>query len=146
MKNLYTSFETILKIALEAAVKGGNILKANADKAKNLYTKESLRDVVTSADVASQKEIIKILKSYEVKYKIVSEEKENLNIERNGTYWVVDPLDGTANYINNIQICAVSIAFVFKGKPVVGVIFNPFTNELFYGTKGLGAYRNQQKI
>lgn len=142
-----SSLKTILQTAIRAAVKGGSILERHADDAQRLFrTKESFRDVVTSVDEYAQEEVIQVLKAHSKEYPIVAEEKESSKIQRNGTYWVVDPLDGTVNYIHHIPFYAVSVAFIQKGQPVAGAIFNPATKELFYGANGIGVYKNEQKI
>lgn len=136
----------LMKVAIKAAVRGGNILQENSQNPGKIRHKESHRDVVTALDVYVQKEIIKILKNRSQKYPIVAEETLRSRARPRGTYWLVDPLDGTANYINNIPFYAVSVAFILEGKPVVGVIFNPHAKELFYGAQGFGAYCNSQPL
>jgi myo-inositol-1(or 4)-monophosphatase len=69
--------------------------------------------------------------------------EERLNRDR---VWIVDPLDGTKEFIEGIPHFAVSIGFVYKGEPVVGVIYNPATNEMFSSQKGKGVYLNGNKV
>lgn len=138
-----------LKLALSAAVLGGEILDMHlGDKLRlTQYQKESRRDVATTVDLYIQQEIVKHIKAKD-KTQIVAEEagvEGSCDITK-GTCWMIDPLDGTVNYVNRIPLSAVSIAYIDEGKPVVGVVYNPTLNELYYGAEGLGVYRNHMKI
>lgn len=143
------TYQPQLKLALSAAVAAGRILQSYVDETghPDTHRKESFRDVATEIDTYAEKKIIEMLNESSG-LPIVAEES---GISRpvdlaTGTYWVVDPLDGTVNYISRIPLCAVSIAFIDKGKPVVGVVYNPFLNELYYGAEGLGVYKNHTRI
>ena len=137
-----------LEIAISAAVAAGNILLERSDDLlRKQHSKESLRDTATEIDLYAEKKIIEILK--DTKYPILAEESGvigKINNSKKDKYWVVDPLDGTVNYINHIPFYAVSIAFIEDGFPSVGVVYNPLLNELFYGAKGFGVYKNNKKI
>ena len=138
----------LLQAAISAAVTGGNILLAHSDDARRrfFHAKESFRDVVTPNELYAEKKIIEEL-GRNNKYPIVAEEshisaKPNLK----GTYWLVDPLDGTVNYVHRVPFYCVSISFIEKGLPSIGVIFNPLSQELFYGAKGIGVYKNDKGL
>ena len=137
-----------LEISIRAAVSAGNILKKHSEDTLHLtrVKKESFRDITTEADIYAEENIVKILREAD-QSPIISEEAGIIGVldEKKG-YWVVDPLDGTVNYANHIPFCAVSIAYMENMVPVVGVIYNPFTNELFYGARGLGVYKNHRRI
>ncbi|MBI3634339.1 MAG: inositol monophosphatase [Candidatus Yonathbacteria bacterium] len=137
-----------LEVAIRAAVAAGNILHKHAGDAFHLtrIRKESFRDVVTEADTYAEKKIIEMIRQYD-NSPIVSEEAGVVGeLDEEKSYWVVDPLDGTVNYAHHMPFYAVSIAYMEQGVPVVGVIYNPALNELFYGAKGLGVYKNHNKI
>jgi len=103
-------------------------------------------ELVTSADIAANEIIIgEILKIYPT-HKIISEESVNDSFSINEPTWVIDPIDGTVGYANNHYQVAVSIAFGQAGKIEVGVVFNPFLDELFYAVKGQGAFLNGERI
>lgn len=137
-----------LEIAIRAAVAAGNILHKHTGDTLHLtrVRKESFRDIATEADLYAEKKIIEMIQEYD-NSPIVSEESGIIGVldEKKG-YWMVDPLDGTVNYAHNIPLYAVSVAYMVNGVPVVGVIYNPALNELFYGGKGLGVYKNHNKI
>src|SRR3989344_6613524 len=137
-----------LEIAIRAAVAAGNILHKQTGDTFYLtrVKKESFRDIATEADIYAEKKIIEIIKQDDDS-PIVSEESGIYgNLDEKKNFWVVDPLDGTVNYTHNFPLYAVSVAYLEQGVPVVGVIYNPFLNELFYGAKELGVYKNHNKI
>lgn len=138
--------QPILKVAMSAAVAAGNfLLEHSNDFLKKVSSGESLRDIVTEADMGAEKKIIKILKNYNPKISILTEESGKMGKDKNN-YWLVDPLDGTVNYVNHVPFYAVSIAFIKNNSPIVGVVYNPMESSLYYGAKGIGVYKNHEKI
>ncbi len=140
-------YSSQLQLALSAAVAGGNILREHSGDRLAQNEKESRRDVVTAIDLYTQQEIVRCIKAKD-NAPIIAEEssvEEKKDITK-GSCWIIDPIDGTVNYINNIPLSAVSIAYMDEGKPVVGVIYNPTLNELYYGAEGIGVYKNNVKI
>jgi myo-inositol-1(or 4)-monophosphatase len=103
-------------------------------------------DLVTQADLASQEAISAVLGTAFPRYQLVSEEGET-RLDPAAEYaWVVDPLDGTTNYVHQFTHYAVSIALVHRGRPVVGVVLDPVHNECFSAERGGGAYLNGRRI
>ena len=103
-------------------------------------------ELVTSADIAANDIIIgEILKAYPG-HGIISEESPNKSFAIDAPTWIIDPIDGTVGYANDHYQVSVSIAFAENGHVEVGVVYNPFLDELFYAVKGEGAYLNGQKI
>ena len=135
-----------LKVALKAAVEAGNtLIEHNKDNLK-VSKKESLRDIVTEIDKITERKIINILKDFNSEITILTEESGISKGKNENLTWVVDALDGTVNYVNNLQYYGVSIALLEKNTPIVGVIFNPITEELYYGAEGIGVFKNQKRI
>jgi myo-inositol-1(or 4)-monophosphatase len=137
-----------LEIAIRAAVAAGNNLSKVADIAPSLnrVKKESFRDIATQADLFAEKETIMTIRQYD-NSPILSEEVGAIgDLDGKKDFWVIDPLDGTVNYTNHIPLYATSIAYLAKGIPVVGVIYNPSQNELFYGARGIGVFKNNTRI
>lgn len=137
-----------LEIAIRAAVAAGNSLSKVSELAPSLtgVKKESFRDIATQADLYAEKKTIEIIRQHD-NSPILSEEVGVIgNLDEKKNYWVIDPLDGTVNYTHHIPLYATSIAYLAKGIPVVGVIYNPSQNELFYGAKGLGVFKNNNRI
>ena len=135
-----------LETALKAAVSAGNLIEERHKDILNVSKKESLRDIVTHVDKLAENQIIDILKDYDKNIPILTEESGLIQGKTEKTYWIVDALDGTVNYVNHIPFYAVSIALFDKNKITVGVIFNPYSNELYYGSDGLGVFKNQKPL
>jgi len=129
-----------LKIAKKAAFKAGKILINNKNSLNKLIF-SSDRDIKLQADIYSEKIIIDIL-SQDSDFPILAEESLNFNDELAETFWVVDPLDGTANYTKDIPFCCVSIALMHKMQPVIGVIYDFNRNDLYEGSLDKGAKLN----
>jgi len=137
-----------LEIAIRAAVDAGNsLLDYFSDKVKLSGTqKESLRDIVTDADIRAEKIVLKVIQDSDDS-PILSEETGVVGqLHQKGSYWVVDPLDGTVNFTHGLPFYATSVAYLENGVPKIGVVYNPSQNELFYAARGVGAYKNQKRI
>ena len=123
-----------------AAKKAGDAIKKYY-KAKYEIKEKSHKNPVTTADFEADRIIKDVLMSKFPSYGWLSEETVDsplrLSKER---VWVVDPLDGTKEFIEGVPNFVVSIALVDCGVPVIGIIYNPVLNELFYASKGNGAF------
>ena len=102
-------------------------------------------DFVTSADKRTEKIIINELQKAHPEYGILTEESGNINKNLNKR-WIVDPIDGTMNFLNAIPHFAISIAYEEENEVKCGVIFDPIKNEIFCAEKGNGAYLNNSRI
>lgn len=109
-------------------------------------TVKGVADFVTSVDMSVQEFLYPRLKALYPDVQFMSEEKENLDIDMSGKVWILDPVDGTTNLIHDYKMSAVSLALADNGVPVLGIIYNPFTDEIFTAKKGEGAYLNGEKI
>ena len=103
-------------------------------------------DFVTSADKRTERIIIDELQKAHPKYGIVSEEAGLINKSNHENRWVIDPIDGTMNFLNGIPQFAISVGYEENGEIKCGVIFNPIMNEMFCAEKGNGAYLNNSRI
>jgi myo-inositol-1(or 4)-monophosphatase len=134
-----------LRTAIEASVQAGKLLMRHWEKEIRATPKESMRDVVTRVDVAAEELIIDHLRRADAGIPTLAEESGHTGGEADHL-WLVDALDGTVNYVNRVPLFCVSIA-LFRGKEaVLGVIFNPMSNDLYYGVDGEGAFKNQDRI
>ena len=120
-----------IEIAIKAAKTAGRYLKEEK-KNLNLKINSNPRDTKLIADIKSEKLILDILDK-ESKYPVLAEETGKSSDDLGEIFWVVDPLDGTANYNRNIPICCVSIGLVRNMKPVIGVIFDFNNSDIFVG-------------
>ena len=136
-----------LSVARHAAREAGEILKSMLLTAE--VHEKSTKDLVTDADVAAQKSIQSILSSEFPSHEFVGEEEDAAKdiAKMNGSRcWVVDPIDGTANYVHRLNNFAVSIALVESNIPLVGVVYDPMANEMFTAVNGYGAMMNDRRI
>ena len=125
------NFDKEIEIAIKAAKSAGQFL--NEDKNNlNLKIKSNPKDTKLMADIKSEKLILDILNS-ESNYPVLAEETGKSSENLGEIFWVVDPLDGTANYNRNIPICCVSIGLVKNMKPLIGVIFDFNNDDIFIG-------------
>lgn len=134
-----------VNVMVKAARAGGNILLRHMHRLDALNVVEKQRhDYASEVDGLAEAEIVKELKRANPAYAILGEEGGAQG--RNRFTWVIDPLDGTSNYLHGIPHWCVSIALVENGEPVHGVVFDPLRNELFTATRGSGAVLNDKRI
>lgn len=130
---------------LEALLKKAG--KLFADRNAAAHTREKgVADYVTEVDFAVQQFIRGRLEKLYPEVQFLSEEKSNEEIDKNGLVWVLDPVDGTTNLIHDYRASVISLALMQEGSVVLGMIYNPYTDELFSAQKGKGSYCNGQKI
>ena len=103
-------------------------------------------DFVTSADKRTEKIIIEELQKAHPDYGIITEESGIINKSNIKNRWIIDPIDGTMNFMNGIPQFAISIGYEEENEIKCGVIFNPIMNEMFCAEKGNGAYLNNSRI
>ena len=103
-------------------------------------------DFVTGVDLAVEGYIKDKLFEMYPDVQFMGEEGEKGNIDFSGKVWILDPIDGTSNLIHHLNMSAVSLALVENNVPVFGVVYNPFTDEIFTAEKGKGAYYNGKPI
>lgn len=139
-------YEKELKISQQAARKAGQFLKKeffNWQK-KNVKYKTH-NEQVTWCDSKSEKIIFKLIKKHFPKYAILSEESGKQDKPSDYT-WIIDPLDGTTNFTIHHSMFAVSIALAHKDKIVMGVIYNPILDEMYYAVDKQGAFKNKTAL
>lgn len=103
-------------------------------------------DFVTSADKRTEKILIDELQKAHPEYGIVTEETGIINKSNIKNRWVIDPIDGTMNFLNGVPQFAISVGYEENNEIICGVIFNPIMNEMFIAEKGNGAYLNNSRI
>ena len=135
----------MLNIAVKAARRAGSMItRASEDIGSLTINDKSYNDFVTEVDIASERIIIDILKEAYPSHSFLGEESGLSNDSDN--VWIIDPLDGTTNFLHNYPQYAVSIALVQKGEITQAVVYDPNRNDLFTATKGQGAYLNDRRI
>ncbi|XQA74779.1 inositol monophosphatase family protein [Xanthomonas sacchari] len=132
-------------VMVKAARLAGNVLLRHINRleALNVVQKDSM-DYASEVDADAEKVIVKELRRAYPDYGVMGEES---GVQGGGRYmWVIDPLDGTSNYLRGFPHYCVSIALVENGEPVDAVIFDPLRNELFTASRGNGAVLNDRRI
>ncbi len=136
-----------LNIMIKASEKASKILIRDFGEIENLQvSKKGPSDFVTNSDLKAEKIILEELKKARPNYSILSEENGTENNRDNENVWIVDPIDGTLNFLHGIPHFAISIALKSKNEIVSGLIFDPIKNEMFYAEKNKGAYFNNHRI
>lgn len=134
-------------VAIEAALKAGAILEKGLGTSFEVIEKTNPQNLVTSLDKASEDAIIAFIKAQFPNHQFLAEESSQLHhFDNDNVLWIIDPLDGTMNYVHSIPIFAISIAAYAENEVKVGVIYQPITHELFVAEKGRGAYLNGTKL
>ncbi|MCM8799575.1 MAG: inositol monophosphatase [Candidatus Omnitrophica bacterium] len=131
------------EIAIKAARKAGKFLWDNFGKVAQIEEKKP-HQLVTNIDLGAEKIIKEALIENFPQENIISE--ENPIRKKSEFSWIIDPLDGTHNFIHNIDIFGVSIALAFRENVILGVIYIPKDDELYFALKGKGAYKNGKRI
>ena len=131
--------------AKETAISAGEILMQYFGKLTHVDNKSTDIDLVTQADIESEKNIINAIKSTYSDHDILAEESDFTNLNSDFC-WVIDPLDGTTNFVHTLPIFAVSIGLQYKDETIVGVVYNPVYKQCFHATKDNGAFLNNTPI
>ena len=141
------SISANLNIMIKASEKASKILIRDFGEIEKLQvSKKGPSDFVTNSDLKAEKIIIDELKNARPNYSIISEEN---GIEKNKdkkNTWIIDPIDGTINFLHGLPHFAISIALKSNNEIVSGLIFDPIKNEMFFAEKENGAFFNNQRI
>ncbi len=136
-----------LNIMLKAARKAGRSLVKDFREVENLQVSvKGTADFVTKADIAAEAILKEELLGARPTYGWLAEEGGEIEGEDPTRRWIVDPLDGTTNFLHGLPHWAISIALEHKGKIVAGVVFDPAKDEMFFAEKGAGAWMNETRI
>ena len=136
-----------INIIVRACTKASKSLIRDFGEIENLQvSSKGPGDFVTSADKRTEKIIIDELQKAHPEYGIISEERGIINKSNIKNRWIIDPIDGTLNFLNGIPQFAISIGYEENNEIKCGVIFNPIMNEMYYAEKGNGAFLNNSRM
>ena len=136
-----------INLIIKACMKASKSLIRDFGEIENLQVStKGPGDFVTSADKRTEKILIEEIQKAHPEHGIITEETGIINKSNVEKKWIIDPIDGTMNFLNGIPQFAISIAYEEKGEIICGVIFNPILNEMFVAEKGNGAYLNNSRI
>ena len=141
------SISANLNIMIKACEKASRSLIRDFGEIENLQVSiKGPSDFVSSADKKVEKIIIEELSKSKKKFSILSEETGLLENEDNQNLWIIDPIDGTSNFLHGIPHFAISIALKSHGEITSGLIFDPIKNEMFFAEKNNGSFLNNKRI
>lgn len=136
-----------LNVMVKAARKAGRSLLKDFQEVENLQVSvKGAGDFVSKADIAAEKIVKNELSQARPTYGWLGEEGGEIAGADPTRRWIVDPLDGTTNFLHGLPHWAVSIALEHKGQVVAGVVYDPIKNELFFAEKGFGAWMNDTRL
>ena len=142
------SLHPMLNIAVKAARAAGSIInRAALDVERLTITAKGVNDFVTEVDQAAEAAVIETLLTAYPGHAILAEESGRQHGAKHSEYlWIIDPLDGTTNFIHGLPVYAVSIALAFRGKIEQAVVYDPTRNDLVYASKGRGAFLTDRRL
>ena len=141
------SISADLNIMIKASEKASKALIRDFGELEKLQvSSKGPLDFVTNADIKAEKIIIEELIKSKRNYSIISEESENKVENDKDNIWIIDPIDGTTNFLHGVPHFAISIALKTKNEIVSGVIYDPIKDEMFYAEKNNGAFFNNHRI
>lgn len=133
------------EVLFEATRESGKIIHSHFQGTFKVENKEGINNLVTEVDKMSETRIIEIIKKHFPAHSIISEEIGEL--KKDSPYeWIIDPIDGTVNFAHSIPICCVSIGVKYGDDLLLGTVYNPMMNEMFFAEKGMGATLNGMPI
>jgi myo-inositol-1(or 4)-monophosphatase len=137
-----------MNVAIAAAEKAGEIMRRQVQNVDSIpVTRKARHDYVSEVDRACEAEIVREISRFYPDHAILAEESGLSGDSDSSEYlWIVDPLDGTSNYLHGIPHFAVSISQQFKGRTEHAVVYDPMRDEIFTATRGSGAYLNNKRI
>jgi myo-inositol-1(or 4)-monophosphatase len=136
-----------INLITRACMKASRSLIRDFGELENLQvSSKGPGDFVSSADKRTEKILIEELQKAHSEYGIITEETGIINKSNIKNRWIIDPIDGTMNFLNGVPQFAISVAYEEENEIKCGVIFNPITNEMFCAEKGNGAYLNNSRI
>ena len=141
------SISANLNVMIKAAEKASRALIRDFGEIEKLQVSiKGPTDFVSNADLKAEKIIIEELKKARPHYSIISEEDGSESNKDKKNTWIIDPIDGTTNFLHGVPHFAISIALKSDGEIVSGLIYDPIKDEMFYGEKDNGAFFNNQRI
>ncbi|PKO61649.1 MAG: inositol monophosphatase [Betaproteobacteria bacterium HGW-Betaproteobacteria-18] len=143
-----SNLHPMVNVAVKAARAAGALInRAALDVESVRVSQKQVNDFVTEVDQASEQTIIETLLTAYPGHAIWAEESGRVHGAQDSEFvWIIDPLDGTTNFIHGLPIYCVSIALAVRGKVEQAVIYDPSRNDLFTATKGRGAYQNNRRL
>ena len=136
-----------LNLMIKACEKVSKVIIRDFGELENLQvSKKGPKDFVTKTDRRVEKILIEELTKTKKNYSFITEETGKIINKNNNIFWIIDPIDGTTNFLHGIPHFAISIALQVEGEIKIGLIFDPIKNEIFYAEKDCGAFINNNRM
>tara|TARA_B100002052_G_scaffold198866_1_gene181481 strand:- start:815 stop:1555 length:741 start_codon:yes stop_codon:yes gene_type:complete len=141
------SISPILNIMIKACEKASKVIIRDFGEIENLQVKKKgPKDFVTKTDKRVEKILVEELEKSKKNYSFITEESGIIKKTDNDNFWIIDPIDGTTNFLHGIPHFAISIALKKKNEITIGLIFDPIKGEMFYAEKNSGSFFNNRRI
>tara|TARA_B100000886_G_scaffold137134_1_gene92685 strand:- start:5843 stop:6589 length:747 start_codon:yes stop_codon:yes gene_type:complete len=136
-----------LNLMIKACEKASKVIIRDFGEIENLQvSKKGPKDFVTKTDKRVEKILIEELSKSKKNYSFITEETGEILNKNKDIFWIIDPIDGTINFLHGIPHFAISVALQINDEIVIGLIFDPIKNEIFYAEKNNGSYINNSRI
>ncbi|XP_008474632.1 inositol monophosphatase 1-like, partial [Diaphorina citri] len=142
MVDIAKCFETVLPLIEHA----GEIVVEGFNSIKNIETKTTSWDLVTEYDKKVEKTLISRIQNHFPTHKFIGEETSSTTVLTNDPTWIIDPIDGTLNFVHRFPHSCISVAFAVERELVIGIVYNPMLQQMFTAQKGKGAFLNGKRI
>ena len=141
------SISPILNVMIKACEKASKVIIRDFGEVENLQVKKKgPKDFVTKTDKRVEKILIEELEKSKKSYSFITEESGIIKKSDPDNFWIIDPIDGTTNFLHGIPHFAISVALKSKNEIIAGIIFDPIKNEIFYAEKNAGSFFNNRRI
>ena len=141
------SISPSLNLMIKACEKASKVIIRDFGEIENLQvSKKGPRDFVTKTEKRVEKILIDELSKSKKNYSFITEETGKILNKNKNIFWLIDPIDGTINFLHGVPHFAISVALEVDGEIVIGLIFDPIKNEIFYAEKNNGSYINNNRI
>ena len=141
------SISPYLNLMIKACEKASKVIIRDFGELENLQvSKKGPKDFVTKTDKRVEKILIEELSKSKKNFSFITEETGKILNKNKNVFWIIDPIDGTTNFLHGIPHFAISIALQDNGEIVIGLIFDPIKNEIFYAERNNGSFFNNNRI
>lgn len=136
-----------LNLMIKACEKASKVIIRDFGELENLQvSKKGPKDFVTKTDKRVEKILIEELSKSKKNYSFITEETGKILNRNKDIFWIIDPIDGTTNFLHGVPHFAISIALQIEGEIIIGIIFDPIKNEIFFAEKNNGSFFNNNRV
>lgn len=137
--------EKVKEVMLSVAREAGAYMKSRFQGSFKVENKEGRNNLVTEVDLACEQIIVETIMASFPDHALLTEERGRMG-DSSPYRWIIDPIDGTTNFAHGLPLCCLSIGWEAEGEMIMGVIYNPMMDELYFAEKGKGAWKNEERL